>query len=527
VPGDICDTATFERWREKAESEHPDLLCFSAAMLTRAGAPRIDTADFPDRIAIHGHRFPLRYRFEPGAEDDGITVTLPTALLNQLPTEPFEWLVPGLLREKIIALLRGLPKGVRKNFVPIPEYADACMERLPAASDSLTLALGHVLAALTGVPIPTDAWRPRRVDPHLLMNFELVGPDLAVIARGRDLAALRARFAVRASEDFHRLRDRSLDRVGLTDWSFGRLPDEWRFERGAMSLVGYPALVDEGTSVSLRLADTRPRARHLTAEGLQRLLRLRMARAIKAYRRALPQMDRLRLLYATVTAGAPAWVDVGTLPGDDLASHIVEGALRHCFAGDCSEIRDREAFDEWVSAGAAALGRVLTEVTALIAAVMALHQQVRRLRQELGEQGLAEHLLDVDEQLVHLVFSGFVTAIPLERLREYPRYLSALLARLQKLRWAPGKDSRRMRRIASIWKSFLDEVRTAPDPSYLEDVRWSIEELRVSVFAQELGTKEPISVERIQALWPRPRPDEAARSLRLASSGSAAPRGPQ
>ena len=286
IPQEITRAGTFERWRRYIEREQPKWLHFDQAELKRPDAPVVNQKDFPDFITVHGHRFPLKYRFDPGEPDDGITVRLPLLLINQLPAAAFAWLVPGRLREKILALLRTLPKTLRRNFVPLPDVAERCHQTLGSnwsgpPRQPITEALAKQLEQIRGVTVPSDAWNIEKLPAHLLMNFEVVDTGQSVVGRGRSVETLRNQFSASAAGGFEQLTPTRLRRDGLKGWPDVALPSSFRFRQGEFDLLGYPTIVDQGNAVGVRLVDTRERARREGSAGLLRLMHVRLGKDLR------------------------------------------------------------------------------------------------------------------------------------------------------------------------------------------------------------------------------------------------------
>ncbi len=505
IPEGVCTGAGFERWRRAAERHDPEVLFLRLDQLRREDAPRVAKPDYPEFILVNGHRFPLRYCFNPGDEADGITVTVPAALLNQLTAERFDWLVPGLLGERILALLRTLPKSLRRNFVPIPEFAEACLGAIAPGEGRLTQRLVTELERMTGVGVPESAFKLEKLPEHLRMRYELVDADLQIVAWGRDLPALQARYAADGERGFEQLRSTEYEQAGLKEWSFGELPEAVEFDRGAMRIKGYPALIDEGASIALRLLDAPGKAAEATRGGLRRLLELRLARDLKALRRGLPDIDRICLLYAAVASQRLSEAGKGAPDCNALKQEILDCAVNHCFLESAGEVRSRAGFEAWVEAGHPALGPTVSRVCELLLEALECHHRLRLRYAKLPPGGLELSRADIDSQLSRLVYRGFVAATPLRRLEHFPRYLRALRERIEKLVLSPEKDARRMRRLAPLWDRYLRESGGPLEPEHrvaLDRIRWMIEELRVAIFAQSIGTVTPTSVERIEAAWP-------------------------
>lgn len=504
IPLDIDSGAAFEEWRAKVERDDPRRLFLTRAQVVRDGAPDVVQSNYPDCIEVIGHRFPLKYLFDPGHEFDGVTVTVPVAILNQLPEEVFEWLVPGRLSEKVLALIRTLPKSIRRHFVPIPETAERCVERLRPHSGSLTSQLAEILGA-AGVAIAADAWHPERLDADLRMNFEVVDAGLEVIAHGRDLGRLRERHGARAKRGFALWRSTDIDRDDVTAWDFGELPKEVEFWRGRMRLRGYPALIDRHSSVRIRLLDTPETARSMTRDGIKRLFTLRLARELKQLRRSLTGIQQLGLLYASVSENHayPRRGEAHAVGGkDELAQEIVGAAFQHCMLGSLDEIRTREAFEQRVATGRACLDPTARELCSLLEDILTLHHRVTMQQRSLAERGgWEDSTQDVGSQLTNLVYRGFVLGVTYDRLKHYPRYLEALRRRLEKIDTAPGKERRRLRSVDRLWKAYLARRGTSDSAALveLESLRWMVEELRVATFAQELGTPSAVSVQSVES----------------------------
>jgi ATP-dependent helicase HrpA len=503
IPPDILSGAAFEEWRAKVERDDPGRLYLTRAQVVRDDAPDVTEADYPDDIEVMGHRFPLKYLFDPGHEFDGVTVTVPVAILNQLPQEAFEWLVPGRLGDKVLALIRTLPKSVRRHFVPIPETAERCVEQLRPRHGSLTGQLAEILEP-AGVAIAPDAWQRERLSADLRMNFEVVDADLETIAHGRDLGRLRERYGARAKRGFALWRSTDIDRDNVTTWDFGELPKEVGFQRGRMRLCGYPALIDCHSSVKIRLLDTPQAAQRKTRDGIRRLFALRLARELKRLCRNVTSIQKLGLLYASVSDNHayPHGAETQIVGGkDELAQEIVGAAFQHCMLGSLDEIRTRETFEQRVAMGQACLDPTTGEICRLLEEILTLHHRVAMQHRSISERsGWEDSVKDIGSQLTHLVYRGFVRSVAYDRLMHYPRYLEALRRRLEKIDTAPGKERRRMRNIARLWQAYLARRETS-DPAALvelESVRWLVEELRVATFAQELGTPSAVSVQSVE-----------------------------
>lgn len=506
IPADITSAATFERWRRDKEHDEPSWLHFSADDLKRGDAPVLTSSDFPDTITVDGHCLRLRYRFDPGTADDGITVRIPILLINQLPGGSFEWLVPGRLEEKILATLRSLPKSLRRNLVPLPQFAKRCHVALAArgsTSQGLLEALTRQLEQLKNIQVPDNAWNRKKIPTHLLMNFEVVDSNESVTATSRDLGTLRKLFSKQASGGFEQLTPASLRRDGLKSWPDVELPVVCRLRQGAFDLRGFPSLVDQGDAVGVRLFDTRAGARREGAAGLRRLMSFHLSKELKTINRNLPDIDRLKLLYVSVLAPRPVhcFSPRGHFSGA-LDDDIMRIGIERCFASDPEHIRDRSTFERWIEEGRDALRVFLDTLCRQLGEVLTLHHQIRVGLGELSRMGLEDNLEDIGTHLDRLVFRGFLSLVPMERLENYPRYLTAVERRITKLTSASRKDRRRANNLRRLWdncqQTLLPLTIERREEADVQQLRWMLEELRVATFAQDLGTPETISMERVE-----------------------------
>jgi ATP-dependent helicase HrpA len=424
---------------------------------------------------------------------DGVTLTVPLALLNQLTPQQLEWLVPGLLRDRIIALLKTLPKALRRNFVPAPNFADACLQAMVPGEGSLCEALAHHLRRMTGVSIPAEAWQADALPEHLRMNIKVVAVDGHEVAMGRDLPSLQRERGEQAAASFAERQSNDFEREQVTDWDFGVLPPQVEFEQHGMRLIGYPALVDEDGRVALRLLDASGKAQTAMRAGLRRLYMLQARERIKYLEKNLPAVQTLCLYYASLG-------DCAALKAD-LLSAITD----HAFLGDrplpCSD----EEFQRGKESGAAQLMDAANEICGWVGEALALYHALMRRMKGTVKPAWLKSLADIREQLQNLVYPGFVTATPYAQLQHLSRYLKAIDLRLTKLEQHPGRDGPLLAQLTPLWQAYSARAEKqrklgATNPA-LEEYRWMLEELRVSLFAQELKTAVPVSVKRLQQQW--------------------------
>ncbi|RME32387.1 MAG: ATP-dependent RNA helicase HrpA, partial [Gammaproteobacteria bacterium] len=496
LPPEVHSADSLEKWLKQAGREADRLLLTRDDLLR--GEAGVRDRDYPPELQAGALRLPLSYRFAPGEEEDGVSVTVPLAALNQLDPEPLEWLVPGLLEEKVTALIRTLPRPKRAPLAPAPDTAAAfCREAVPGAV-ALTRTLGDWIARHRGVRIATSDWRADRLPDHLRMNIRVMDDQGRLLAQGRELKALQAKLGERAQASFRHTAAWRLEREGITDWDFGPLPERVTGRSGGAELTGYPALVDEEQSVALRVVDTQAEARHLTHAGVRRLFMLVLAKRFAWLRRNLPGFERLALCYREL--------------GDreELRSEILAAVAERAFMEGFESIRDEAAFRARLEQGRGELVAIANGLCALLLRILEPYRELHgRLNGALPPAWLAA-AGDLQEQLWHLVYAGFVSATPPDRLKELPRYLEGMRVRLEKLPRNPARDAARQRELEPHWRRYAERIEALEaqgwlltDEPELEKYRWMLEEYRVQLFAQELGTKIPVSPKKLEQQWAR------------------------
>jgi ATP-dependent helicase HrpA len=501
VPSDIYSRPQFENWLRKATRKSPKLLHMRMSDIMRREGREVTEQAFPDSLQVGATSLPLEYRFDPGAITDGVTLTVPLSLVRQVSPARCEWLVPGLLEERILSLLRGLPKRLRKSFVPIPETARRLVERLRPSDRPLFQAIALALNEMTGVYVPEDAWNQDAVPSHLRMKFRLVDDQGHQVALGDDFFSLKRRYGGEGRHQFARIPSSDLEREGIKRWDFDVLPEALDLHCGGILLRGYPALVDQGDGVAIRVLDSEEGAQLAMRDGLRRLLMLHLGSGLRYLRKNLPGLDRMRLQYAK----APSLEGEDESESADLADELVALILDVTFLKDQPTIRDRGTFEERLSKNQTHLVSVMEEVCGTAQQVLARYQAIRKRLADITQSNWLISVRDMKMHLDSLLFRGFLRQVPYKRLRDYPRFLKALDTRLEKLSHAAAKDQQRMREMAAIqekWRERWAAVREAgQQDGRLEEIRWMLEELRVSLFAQQIGTAYPVSVKRIEMRW--------------------------
>jgi ATP-dependent helicase HrpA len=489
IPEGISTGAAFEKWRREAEAKNPKLLWLTESDIA-PGDVELDAEQFPDHLNAGPLVVELRYRFEPGHEDDGVSALIPLHVLNQLPEEPFEWLVPGLLDEKIEALVRSLPKNLRVHFVPVPEAVARVLPLLDRGRGSLHAQLADALLRTGGVPVPRDAFREDLLPPHLRMNFLLMSDD-KVVARSRSLAAMRGRHAETSQQQYAKT---SQMITGARAWEFGDLSQQRETPGGRL---GYPALVDEGATVGLRAFATPPEARMSHERGVARLIRLVMARDLKPLRRDLAVNVQGEMVYKALPAHPLLNPDLA--PGRDLRDDLLDRIVMTVFLEGREPLLSGPAFDARITTQRGGMGLPAQEISRSVQGLLERLARIQSALPRVPEPAASA----IRSQLAWLVPAGFLLTTPWERLKEFPRYLQAIEQRLEKLGRDPRRDAQLTAEYAPLEARYRERVKTERGllPPGEDEFRWLLEELRVSLFAQQLKTRVPVSARRLADAW--------------------------
>ena len=515
VPARVVDGRTFEEWLSGLGEDGArglELRCEDIA----PGAPLPGEAAFPDVLRADGQTLPLAYRFAPGEDDDGLTVTIPLDGLADLDPGRLEWLVPGMLEDKVLALLRALPKSVRRAVMPLAGVAREFVAGALAGEGSLHEALARFLDRTRGVSAPRDAWSPARLrrtlPAHLLMRFEVTDRDGAVLARGRRLAEIEHRLGGRSGAKRGTAPERGSR--GYAAWTFGAVPIEAEDRAGEGSGVVFPALRDVGSGVVVEHFQARGPAERSHRGGLVRLFSLGVRREVRECLRALPGMDELCLLYAMV-ASPPDWVDLPSghpgrpAPGTcaEARCDLVERTVARVFVAPAGAVRERRRFEAALAAGRGELAGGLAAAVDGGLAILRAARAVRRLIDAPDLHAPPESLADARRQMDGLVHHGFLATTPDDAFASLPRYLEALRVRLEKLRRGGASDARRLAGILPLQQRLESRARDirarGRRDAELACHRWMLEEYRVSVFAQELGTAFSVSRKKLDEQWSR------------------------
>ncbi|MFF5800950.1 ATP-dependent RNA helicase HrpA [Streptomyces albogriseolus] len=498
IPDHVVSGAHFDSWWKHKRREQPDLLDFEREMLIRESADAVTKADYPDTWRQGPLKFRVTYQFEPGADADGVTVHIPLQVLNQVTDEGFDWQIPGLREEVVTELIRSLPKPIRRHYVPAPNYAKAFLERAVPLQEPLTVTMARELKRMVGVPFEADDFDWSRVPDHLRVTFRIVDERRRTLAEDKDLEALKltlrpkARKALSqaAAATAQRQGGESLERTGLTDWTIGSLTQVFETRRAGQPVKAYPALVDDGDSVSVGLFDSEAEQAEAMWKGTRRLILLGIpVNPAKFASEKLTNPQKLAL-------SANPHGSVQAL-FDDCAMAAADRLIADFGGPVWDEESYRKLFDKVRAEIVDTTVRAVGQVQQVLAAWQACERRLKGVR----SPALLPNLQDVRTQLDGLVKPGFVTEAGLRRLPDLMRYLVAADRRLQQMPANAQRDTTRMAKVHEMRDEYawlLEQMpQGRPVPQQVRDIRWMIEELRVSYFAHALGTAYPVSDKRI------------------------------
>ncbi|MDF3013316.1 MAG: hrpA [Cellvibrio sp.] len=495
IPETVVNLAGFEAWRKKVEQENPKLLFLTREILMRHGAGDITQAQFPNELEWRGMVFPLSYHFEPNHPFDGVSIHVPMSVLHQVPEQRLEWLVPGMLREKCIGLIKSLPKNVRKHFVPVPDVVDKVLATLSPDNKPLTEALGLQLKRLTGIDVSKEAWLEASVDDYYRFNIHVVDDKGKIIASGRELAPLREKYRERVQQNIQSAAT-NIERDGISSWDFDELPQAIQLPRGGISIRAYPALVDKQSSVALQVLDNPLHALDLTQRGLSRLVYLALAQTVKYLQKELLKGQEVALTLA------------GIGNREQVVDDLIMAAIKQLAVAEQQHLpRTRIAFDERVNLTRDKLIAVAQDLANhLVSSLKLLVDVKKQLKQQKNMLALAFTISDINQQLVQLFYPGLVYKTPAQWLQQYPKYMRGIQQRLEKAALNPQKDKLQLADVAPHWQRLVDYLAKEGDyrlaqNGALMDYRWWIEELRISLFAQTLKTQVPVSDKRMDKQW--------------------------
>jgi ATP-dependent helicase HrpA len=520
IPADVVNGAGFEKWHKDVTRDNPKLLFLNREELMRHEAAGVTTELFPKTLMVTGIEMALTYHFEPGSLRDGVTLSVPLFALNQLPRERCEWLVPGMLKEKVHLLLKSLPQKLRRHCVPLPDYAARFCERMQETGmfgrGDLIDAIIADIRTQTSLAVMTTDFKVETLPAHHFMNFKVVDEHGRQLDMGRNLATLQAEFGGQARQSFQKLAEATAQaapvaeapvagkgkgaapavvasapkisaHTGLTGWTFGELPELLEIVQGKLTLIGFPALVDKGTHCDLEVFDDPTVAARTHRIGLRRLFALQFKEQLKFVEKNIPGMQQMGMQFMAMGSQ------------EELRDQIIQKAIDIACLQDPLPT-DAASFNKRKDEGKSRLGLLVNEIARLVSLVLTEFHGLPKKLQGVQPQAAA----DMQAQLQGLVHKRFVTDTEYSQLAHFPRYLKAINVRLEKLRADPARDAKSIAEWTGAASQFLriSKVQAGKntDPRMTE-FRWMLEELRVSLFAQELRTPMPVSAKRLQKVW--------------------------
>lgn len=480
----------FDTWWKKASKENPELLNFEREMLFRNDASHVTDLDYPNFWHQGNLKLKLSYQFEPGEDNDGVTVHVPLAILNQVEPDGFDWQIPGLRHELVVALIKSLPKTLRRNFVPAPNYADAFLSRTKVMEAPLLDSMEKELKRITGVTILREDWNLDQIPDHLKITFRAVDHRNRKLRENKDLYELKDSLKEKVQQTLSQVADDDIEQEGLKTWSFGTLPERYQQKRGGFEVRAYPAIVDNNDSVGIKLFETEEEQHRAMQQGQRRLILLNIPSPIKYLHDNLPNKSKLGLYFNP-------YGRVLDLIDDCIACGIDK--LIEQKGGIVWQLEAFEALKDYVRAE---LGDTVVEIAKQVEEILTTAFNINKRLKGRVDLTMAFALSDIKAQLEGLIFKGFATECGWKRLPDILRYMRAIERRLEKLPIDPNKDRVHILKVESMvneYKELLNKIpKGQPIPENVKEIRWMIEELRVSYFAQQLGTPYPISDKRIR-----------------------------
>lgn len=493
LPEDIYTAASLQSWLKRNPDADKTLQMTREVLVARDPGAEVGE-QFPDHLVWDDMRFKLSYQFEPGQASDGVSVTIPVALLNRAPRYRFDWLVPGLLREKCIQLVKSLPKDKRKPLVPVPDFVDRALEQLQPDDVDLLVSLAKCLARLGGIALERSDWAQDKLDDYYRMNIRVVDAEGRLLDQGRNLDALVRRYRSDTRQSISANQEASPAREGITRWDLGELPQEWRFKQAGLDIVAYPALVDKGETAAIELCDYPSEARLRHRLGVLRLLRLKGAQQVKYLRKQLLRGNASNLELARAQ-----------LERDVLVEDLIDAAYVQVMGLNENLPYTEKAFTALEAAGK---GEVLGRANELEATLITTLGLLSDVRQKLAAQDSTkwqDTREDVRLQLAHLLSGPFQRDTPAQWLAQYPRYMKALVQRIDRVSGQYPKDQKYTQSLRELTQPLLDAQVKHPELLLMSaeatTYRWMLEEFRVSLFAQNLGTRQAVSAKRLGEQW--------------------------
>ena len=488
----VISAKHFDSWWKTKQKTDPDFLNFEKNMLINQSAQSVNLNDFPDFWYQDQLKLPLSYQFDIGDKRDGVTITIPINILNQVKNRGFDWQVPGFREDLVIALIKSLPKSLRKNLVPAPNYAQAFLNRVGYTDQPLLETLETEFRKMTGVKITNEDWQLDQIPDYLKMSFSIVDNNKE-IAFGKDLDKLKEQLKTQVQQALSSLTEKksiSLEQDNLTDWNFGTLPHIYEAKQKNYVVKAYPTIIDNQNSVSIKLVDSKQEQQRLTKLGLRRLLILNIPSPIKYLHEKLPNKSKLGLYFNSF----------GTVLS--LIDDCIACAVDYLIEKNNQTIENQEQYQQLLDYTKAHINETVVDIAKQVESILTLHFNINKKLKGRVDLSLAFALSDIKQQINNLIYKGFVAKSGYHRLNDIHRYLLAIEKRIEKLMQNASKDRQAMNTVEEVKNLYENWLNSLTENQRLQqqvvNIRWMIEELRVNLFAQQLGTPYPISAKRIK-----------------------------
>ena len=493
IDDSVISTKHFDNWWKQKQKSQPDYLNIKKDMLIKQSAQLVNLSDFPDFWYQDNFKLALEYQFDIGHNRDGVTIKIPIDLLNQIKNRGFDWQVPGFRKDLIIALIKSLPKSLRRNLVPAPNYAEAFLERIRTTDQPILESLEKEFRKMTGVKITSEDWQLDQVPDYLKMTFSIIDSNNEEIASGKDLVLLKEQLKNEVQKALSTLTTKkvvSIEQSNITDWNFGTLPTTYEEKQKNYTVKAYPALIDHQNSVSIELVGNQEEQQKLNKLGLRRLLVLNIPSPIKYLHEKLPNKSKLGLYFNSFGT-------VLMLIDDCIACAVDELIDKYN-----QNIQNQDQYQKLLDYTKTNINETVIDIAKQVENILTLHYNINKKLKGRVDLSLAFALSDIKKQLSNLVYKGFVADSGYKRLADVYRYLLAIEKRIEKLMGNVTKDRQSMNIIEEVENQYEKWVNSLPQIVRSKDsvinIRWMIQELRVNLFAQQLGTPYPISPKRVK-----------------------------
>ncbi len=493
IPAQVINGKSFEAWRKKVEREDPRVLYLNKDDLTKDQQHAVSETEFPDQVQLEGGKLKIDYQFDPGKTHDGLNIEVPVTLLNQVDEAKLQWLVPGLEKEKCVAMIKSLPKTLRKNFVPAPDFAQAFLDTNPDRSHSLDIQLAEFLRSRKAVDVNQDSWDRSSWPLHLRANLRVLDVKGKLLREGRDIEQIKMGLKSEFQASLRQLSPMKTEQEVHDHWAFGTIPEVYEMEQANTTIKAYPGLVDKETGVSLQLFDTAYAATRASEKGLLRLCLLSLPQQIRYLKKQHGLAEKTAIKYSPFGDQA------------SLLAGLVESAFYTAFVFNQKPVRSEADFSKRLSQGKSRLVESASHMQVLLKDILEKHHDIMVLINNDKSPAKQATKQDVRLQLERLFPKLWITEIPLQALQMYPRYLDAVIQRWHRLQGKIERDQQCIDELALLWKQYSERAQKLEKDGvmdqHLQEWRWALEEYRISLFAQGMKTAFPVSHKRLQQMW--------------------------